>query len=368
MGRFGERVGSVEALAWAFLLSVVIALAALLVARRGLGGPRRRVVGAEVALARSLLGTFIVFTITLVSPRIGTTATIALLVAGQLGAGTGDRPVRPVRLRAHRAQLAARARDRAARGGRGAHAEAVTPRAWAALWAVYLIWGSTYLGIKVAGDTIPAFFAVSSRFVIAGHADGGDGSHGGAGGERCGSPAGSSRRAALIGLLLPGANGILFVAERTVPTGVASLIIASVPLLVVLLRLAGGDRPPTLAIAGVLVGFAGVALLFHPEGGATWWGIALTGSPRSPGRPARTSPPHPAPAGRVRRERRSRCSRAGSSCSRSASRSGPTRPSSPRSRSSPSRISSSSDRSSASPRTSGCSTTSRSGRSRRTPT
>ena len=49
------------------------------------------------------------------------------------------------------------------------------------------------------------------------------------------------------------------------------------PLLVVLLRLAGGERPPTLAIAGVLVGFAGVALLFHPEGGATWWGIALTG-------------------------------------------------------------------------------------------
>jgi drug/metabolite transporter (DMT)-like permease len=67
--------------------------------------------------------------------------------------------------------------------------------------------------------------------------------------------------AALIGLLLPGANGLLFVSERTVPTGVASLIIASVPLLVVLLRLAGGERPPRLAIVGVLVGFVGVAIL-----------------------------------------------------------------------------------------------------------
>ena len=152
----------------------------------------------------------------------------------------------------------------------------MTPRAWAALWAVYLIWGSTYLGIKVAGDTIPAFFAVSSRFVIAGTL-----MAAWVAWRRGRRALRITRRelaaAALIGLLLPGANGILFVAERTVPTGVASLIIASVPLLVVLLRLAGGDRPPTLAIAGVLVGFAGVALLFHPEGGATWWGIALTG-------------------------------------------------------------------------------------------
>jgi drug/metabolite transporter (DMT)-like permease len=152
----------------------------------------------------------------------------------------------------------------------------VTARAWTALWAVYLIWGSTYLGIKVAGDTIPSFFAVSTRFLVAG-------------GimavlvavRRGGRALRIGRRelacAALIGLLLPGANGILFVAERTVPTGLASLIIASVPLLVVLMRLASGDRPPTLAIVGVLIGFGGVAILFHPQAGATWWGIALAG-------------------------------------------------------------------------------------------
>ena len=152
----------------------------------------------------------------------------------------------------------------------------MTTKAWAALWAVYLIWGSTYLGIKVAGDTIPAFAAVSSRFLIAGLLMAAIVAlRRGRGALRI------TRKelacAALIGLLLPGANGILFVAERTVPTGVASLIIASVPLIVVLLRIAGGDRPPPLAIAGVLIGFAGVALLFHPEGGATWWGIGLTG-------------------------------------------------------------------------------------------
>ena len=44
----------------------------------------------------------------------------------------------------------------------------MSARAWTALWTVYLIWGSTYLGIKVAGDTIPAFFAVSTRFILAG--------------------------------------------------------------------------------------------------------------------------------------------------------------------------------------------------------
>ena len=43
------------------------------------------------------------------------------------------------------------------------------------------------------------------------------------------------------------------------------------------MRLAGGERPPRLALVGVGVGFLGVAFLFHPEGGATWWGIAVTG-------------------------------------------------------------------------------------------
>ena len=88
MGRFGERIGTVEALAWATLLSVVIAMAVLLVARRGTGGLSDAWAAPKWMWAGAALGTFIVFSITVVSPRIGTTSTIALLVAGQLAMGT----------------------------------------------------------------------------------------------------------------------------------------------------------------------------------------------------------------------------------------------------------------------------------------
>jgi bacterial/archaeal transporter family-2 protein len=84
MGRFGERVGSIEAVTWAFLLSAGLALLALLATRRGLGGLADAWSSPKWLWLGALFGTFIVFTITFTSPRIGTTATIALLVAGQL--------------------------------------------------------------------------------------------------------------------------------------------------------------------------------------------------------------------------------------------------------------------------------------------
>jgi transporter family-2 protein len=87
MGRFGERVGSFEALAWALLLSAGIALAALLLVRRGFGDLADAWTAPKWLWLGALLGTFIVLTITLVSPRIGTAATIGLLVAGQLASG-----------------------------------------------------------------------------------------------------------------------------------------------------------------------------------------------------------------------------------------------------------------------------------------
>ncbi len=88
MGRFGERIGTVEALAWASLLSLGLALVLLFVVRRGPGDISGAWSSPKWLWLGALLGTFIVFTITVVSPRIGTTATIALLVAGQLAAGT----------------------------------------------------------------------------------------------------------------------------------------------------------------------------------------------------------------------------------------------------------------------------------------
>ena len=87
MGRFGERVGTVEALAWATILSLCISLAVLVVVRRGVGDLADAWSAPKWLWLGAALGTFIVFTITVVSPRIGTTATIGLLVAGQLAAG-----------------------------------------------------------------------------------------------------------------------------------------------------------------------------------------------------------------------------------------------------------------------------------------
>jgi drug/metabolite transporter (DMT)-like permease len=148
-------------------------------------------------------------------------------------------------------------------------------KVWVALGAVYVIWGSTYLGIEMAGETIPPLLAAGSRFVVAGVLMAGWVLW------RRGAAAFRVSRvelasAALIGLLLPGANALLFLAERDVPIGLASLVIASVPLLVVVLRLAGGERPSRSAIAGVVIGFAGIAILVRPGGGgATATGLAL---------------------------------------------------------------------------------------------
>jgi drug/metabolite transporter (DMT)-like permease len=145
-------------------------------------------------------------------------------------------------------------------------------KVWAALWAVYIIWGSTYLFIAIAVETLPPFLAVSTRFVAAGAI------LAVVVVQRGGTMRVSKREfvsCLLIGILLPGANAVLFYAERDVPIGLASLIIASVPLWVVVLRLILGERVPTPVLVGVGVGFAGVAVLAQPEGGATTLGIVL---------------------------------------------------------------------------------------------
>lgn len=147
-------------------------------------------------------------------------------------------------------------------------------RVWVALGTVYLIWGSTYLGIELAGETIPPLFAVGTRFVAAGLLMTGLTVWQRGRGVFRVTPA-QLASAALVGALLPGANAILFVAERHVPTGVASLIIGSVPLWLVLLRSASGDRPPAAALGAVLVGFAGLAILVHPGGSAPLWSLLI---------------------------------------------------------------------------------------------
>ena len=82
-GRLGDRVGSLEALATAAILGGVIALAALLVVRRSLGGVGDAFGGPKWQLLGGIMGVFIVFAITVAGPRIGVVATTAVLIAAQ---------------------------------------------------------------------------------------------------------------------------------------------------------------------------------------------------------------------------------------------------------------------------------------------
>jgi len=154
--------------------------------------------------------------------------------------------------------------------------ERVSHRAqiWVALWIVYVVWGSTYLGIELAGETIPALFGAGVRFTIVGLIVCGLAMW------RRGLGALKIRRAelasaAVVGLLLPGANSVLFLTEQHVPIGLTSLIIASVPLWVLLFRLAVGERPDRVASLGLLVGFVGIAVLVRPGGDSGSLGYLL---------------------------------------------------------------------------------------------
>jgi drug/metabolite transporter (DMT)-like permease len=135
----------------------------------------------------------------------------------------------------------------------------------AALGVLYLVWGSTYLGIRVAIDTIPPLLMASVRFALAGivlyfwAVRQGD-----TRGDRPG------RRqwvaTAVVGvLLLAGGNGGVTWAEQFVPTGVAALLIASVPIwIVVFAHFTGDDRITWPVAVGLAVGIVGVAILVQP--------------------------------------------------------------------------------------------------------
>jgi len=145
---------------------------------------------------------------------------------------------------------------------------------WIALWAVYIIWGSTYLGIELAAETMPGTFAAGARFTIAGLLMlGFIGWRRGRGALRLTRAELAS--SAVVGLLLPGAHSLLFITESEVPIGLTSLIIASIPLWVLLLRLAARERPDLVSTIGLVVGFGGIALLVRPGGGSGSLGLLL---------------------------------------------------------------------------------------------
>lgn len=125
--------------------------------------------------------------------------------------------------------------------------------------AIYILWGSTYLGIRYAIETLPGFLMAGTRFFVAGtilfiwaklH------------GERVGSLA-QWRRAFVIGalLLLCGNGGVTW-AEKYIASGLAALLVATEPLWVVMLNwFATHKRPNAKVLLGVMIGLVGVALL-----------------------------------------------------------------------------------------------------------
>jgi len=135
---------------------------------------------------------------------------------------------------------------------------------WAALVAIYLIWGSTYLGIRIAVETIPPFLMASIRFLLAGAALYAWSCL------RAGAILRPTRRewrdSAIVGAaLLGGGMGMVAWGEQTVPSGVAALLVALMPAWVAVFgRAIFGDRLPRLVLLGIAVGLVGVALLAWP--------------------------------------------------------------------------------------------------------
>jgi drug/metabolite transporter (DMT)-like permease len=146
---------------------------------------------------------------------------------------------------------------------------------WIALSAVYVIWGTTYLAIRVVNETLPPLLAASVRFLVAGGLmyawtiQRGD--------RESDRPVGVQwRAAALIGLLLIlGGNGGVVWAERTIPSGIAALLVALVPLWMALLdRVVYHRHLRARAVVGLLAGFGGAALLV---GGSVQGHVDLVG-------------------------------------------------------------------------------------------
>jgi drug/metabolite transporter (DMT)-like permease len=124
---------------------------------------------------------------------------------------------------------------------------------------VYLVWGSTYLAIRYAVETTPPFLMAAARFIVSGGCLY-------AARRLMGDPPPRVlewRSAAVIGiLLLLGGNGGVVWAEQFIPSSLAALLVATVPLWMILLdAFFAGIKPGGSSMTGILTGFAGVVLL-----------------------------------------------------------------------------------------------------------
>lgn len=138
---------------------------------------------------------------------------------------------------------------------------------WANLGIVYVVWGSTYFGIAIAIETMPPFLMAAIRFAIAGlllvawdllrHPEA----------RRLPSIRQVVDSTIVGGLLLGIGNGFVVFGEKTVPSGIAAILIGMMPLWFALLGwLYLRQRLPRLVVGAIALGFAGVALLIWPSG------------------------------------------------------------------------------------------------------
>lgn len=141
--------------------------------------------------------------------------------------------------------------------------EKLKAKIWLAMAAVYVVWGSTYLAIRFAVESMPPFLMAATRFLVAGGILY-------AWRRSSGDPRPTRvewRSAAIVGLLLLlGGNGNVVWAEQRVASGVAALIVGSAPLWMAVMDAIrpGGSRSSLQTWAGVVIGFLGILVLINP--------------------------------------------------------------------------------------------------------
>lgn len=135
---------------------------------------------------------------------------------------------------------------------------------WISLWTVYLIWGSTYFAIAYVIESMPPLLAMGIRFLIAGLLLASIVLlRQGVGELRI--PRAELRSSLLMGFLLLGFGiGTVSIAQAYVPSGIVALIIAALPLWIAIFRTISGERLAKVSWLGLMIGFAGVALLLKP--------------------------------------------------------------------------------------------------------